>query len=54
MCIDFFYFFILLVQLLHKLSIRAVNGQEKLLRVVENPVSKYLPTNSYKMGRLEK
>ncbi|CAO3597388.1 unnamed protein product [Absidia cylindrospora] len=40
----------LMVQLLHKLSIRAVNGQEKLLRVVENPVSKYLPTNSYKMA----
>ncbi|SAM04613.1 hypothetical protein [Absidia glauca] len=40
----------LMVQLLHKLSIRAVNGQEKLLRVVENPVSKYFPTNSYKMA----
>ncbi|KAI7871817.1 Alpha/beta knot methyltransferase [Spinellus fusiger] len=40
----------LMVQLLHKLSIRAVNGSEKLLRVVENPVSKYLPTNSHKIA----
>ncbi|KAI9018526.1 Alpha/beta knot methyltransferase [Phycomyces nitens] len=40
----------LMVQLLHKLSIRAVNGNEKLLRVVENPVTKYLPTNSYKIA----
>lgn len=41
----------LMVQLLHKLSIRAVNGNEKLLRVIENPVEKYLPTNSYKIGK---
>ncbi|CAO3634496.1 unnamed protein product [Cunninghamella echinulata] len=40
----------LMVQLLHKLSIRAVNGQEKLLRVVENPVTKYLPTNCHKIA----
>ncbi|CAO3630858.1 unnamed protein product [Cunninghamella blakesleeana] len=39
-----------IVQLLHKLSIRAVNGQEKLLRVVENPVTKYLPTNCHKIA----
>lgn len=38
------------VQLLHKLSIRAVNGNEKLLRVIENPVEKYLPVNSYKIA----
>lgn len=40
----------LMVQLLHKLSIRAVNGNEKLLRIIENPVEKYLPTNSHKIG----
>ncbi|KAI7904490.1 Alpha/beta knot methyltransferase [Cokeromyces recurvatus] len=40
----------LMVQLLHKLSIRAVNGNEKLLRIIENPVEKYLPTNSHKIA----
>ncbi|CDH55412.1 nucleolar essential protein 1 [Lichtheimia corymbifera JMRC:FSU:9682] len=40
----------LMVQLLHKLSIRAVNGNEKLLRVIENPVEKYLPMNSHKIA----
>ncbi|ORY97602.1 Alpha/beta knot methyltransferase [Syncephalastrum racemosum] len=40
----------LMVQLLHKLSIRAVNGNEKLLRVIENPIEKYLPTNSHKIA----
>jgi rRNA small subunit pseudouridine methyltransferase Nep1 len=42
----------LMVQLLHKLSIRAVNGNEKLLRVIENPIDKHLPSNSYKMGKI--
>lgn len=41
-----------MVQLLHKLSIRAVNGNEKLLRIIENPVEKYLPSNSYKIGKM--
>lgn len=41
----------LMVQLLHKLSIRAVNGNEKLLRVIENPIEKHLPTNSHKIGK---
>ncbi|CAO3635888.1 unnamed protein product [Mucor hiemalis] len=40
----------LMVQLLHKLSIRAVNGNEKLLRIIENPVDKYLPSNSFKLA----
>ncbi|TPX48712.1 hypothetical protein SeMB42_g01114 [Synchytrium endobioticum] len=39
----------LMVQLLHKLSIRSVNGPEKLLKVVKNPVSAHLPTNAYKI-----
>ncbi|KAK0443080.1 Alpha/beta knot methyltransferase [Desarmillaria tabescens] len=36
----------LMVQLLHKLFIRGVNGPEKLLKVIKNPVrlSQYLPT----------
>ena len=46
------YNYVYIVQLLHKLSIRAVNGNEKLLRVIENPVEKYLPTNCHKIGKL--
>ncbi|OZJ05972.1 Ribosomal RNA small subunit methyltransferase mra1 [Bifiguratus adelaidae] len=40
----------LMVQLLHKLSIRSVNGSEKLLRVIKNPVTDYLPTNCHKIA----
>jgi rRNA small subunit pseudouridine methyltransferase Nep1 len=37
------------VQLLHKLSIRSVNGSDKLLKVIKNPITDHLPTNSYKI-----
>ena len=40
----------LMVQLLHKLSIRASDGPEKLLKVVKNPISKHLPAGSVKIG----
>ncbi|KAF9160273.1 Ribosomal RNA small subunit methyltransferase mra1 [Actinomortierella ambigua] len=40
----------LMVQLLHKLSIRSVNGSEKLLRVIKNPVTDYLPTKCIKLA----
>ncbi|KAF9651145.1 Nep1-domain-containing protein [Thelephora ganbajun] len=40
----------LMVQLLHKLSIRGVNGPEKLLKVIKNPVVDYLPANTYKIA----
>lgn len=33
----------LMVQLLQKLSIRATNGPDKLLKVVKGPVTKYFP-----------
>ncbi len=33
----------LMVQLLHKLSIRSVNSQEKLLKVIKNPITSHLP-----------
>ncbi|KAI0250567.1 Alpha/beta knot methyltransferase [Lactifluus subvellereus] len=36
----------LMVQLLHKLSIRGVNGPEKLLK---NPITDHLPVNTYKI-----
>ena len=39
------------VQLLQKLSIRATNGPEKLLRVVKQPVTKHLPVGARKIGR---
>ncbi|KAH9483129.1 18S rRNA pseudouridine methyltransferase [Psilocybe cubensis] len=39
----------LMVQLLHKLSIRGVNGPEKLLKVVKNPVTDHLPPNTVKL-----
>ncbi|KAK9466100.1 Alpha/beta knot methyltransferase [Lipomyces arxii] len=34
----------LMVQLLHKLSIRSVNSHEKLLKVIKNPITDHLPT----------
>jgi rRNA small subunit pseudouridine methyltransferase Nep1 len=37
------------VQLLHKLSIRGVNGPEKLLKVIKNPVTDHLPPNTHKL-----
>jgi len=40
----------LMVQLLQKLSIRGVNGPEKLLKVIKNPVTDYLPVNAYKIA----
>ena len=42
----------LMVQLLHKLSIRAVNGNKKLLKVVKNPVTQYLPIGAVRIGKL--
>lgn len=39
----------LMVQLLQNLSIRSVNSQEKLLRVIENPITKHLPPNCRKV-----
>ena len=35
-----------MVQLLHKLSIRAANGPHKLLKVIKNPVTDHLPPNA--------
>ncbi|KAI0337505.1 Nep1-domain-containing protein [Trametopsis cervina] len=39
----------LMVQLLHKLSIRGQNGPEKLLKVIKNPVTDHLPANTIKL-----
>jgi len=40
----------LMVQLLHKLSIRATNGSEKLLKVIKNPVTEHFPVGCKKIG----
>lgn len=40
----------LMVQLLHKLSIRAVGSNTKLLNVIKNPVTDHLPTRCQKVG----
>ncbi|QRV87470.1 ribosomal RNA small subunit methyltransferase mra1 [Ceratobasidium sp. AG-Ba] len=39
----------LMVQLLHRLSIRGVNGSEKLLKVIKNPVTDHFPSNTHKI-----
>ncbi|MCJ1375850.1 18S rRNA pseudouridine methyltransferase [Loxospora ochrophaea] len=39
----------LMVQLLHRLSIRSTNSQEKLLKVIRNPVTDHLPPNCRKV-----
>lgn len=40
----------MIVQLLHKLSIRATTGGEKLLKVVKNPVTQYFPPGCIKIA----
>lgn len=40
----------LMVQLLHKLSIRAVGSQEKLLNVIRNPITDHLPIKCQRIG----
>lgn len=39
----------LMVQLLHRLYIRGVNGPEKLLKVIKNPITDHLPPNTIKL-----
>ncbi|EEH23475.1 ribosomal RNA small subunit methyltransferase NEP1 [Paracoccidioides brasiliensis Pb03] len=39
----------LMVQLLHRLSIRSTNSQEKLLKVIRNPITDHLPPNCRKV-----
>jgi rRNA small subunit pseudouridine methyltransferase Nep1 len=38
-----------MVQLLHRLTIRSINSQEKLLRVIQNPITDHLPPNCRKI-----
>ncbi len=44
----------LMVQLLHKLSIRAADGPMQLLKVVKNPVSQYFPVGCPRIGTSHK
>ena len=39
----------LMVQLLHRLSIRSTTSQEKLLKVIKNPITDHLPHNCRKV-----
>lgn len=39
----------LMVQLLDKLSIRSVNSEDKLLKVIKNPITEHLPHNCRKI-----
>ncbi|KAM0256976.1 hypothetical protein ACHAQJ_004677 [Trichoderma viride] len=39
----------LMVQLLHRLSIRSTTSNEKLLRVIQNPITDHLPSNCRKV-----
>jgi rRNA small subunit pseudouridine methyltransferase Nep1 len=38
-----------MVQLLHNLSIRSTTSQEKLLKVIKNPITDHLPPNCRKV-----
>ena len=40
----------LIAQLLQKLSIRATNGPDKLLRVIKGPVGRHLPAGAHRIG----
>uniref|UniRef100_A0A2K5DRI2 18S rRNA (pseudouridine(1248)-N1)-methyltransferase n=1 Tax=Aotus nancymaae TaxID=37293 RepID=A0A2K5DRI2_AOTNA len=40
----------LMVQLLHKLSVRATDSPQKLLKVIKNPVSDHLPVGCMEVG----
>ncbi|XP_060092846.1 ribosomal RNA small subunit methyltransferase NEP1 [Heteronotia binoei] len=40
----------LMVQLLHKFSVRAADGPQKLLKVIKNPVTDHLPVGCMKIG----
>lgn len=37
------------MQLLHRLSIRSTTSQEKLLKVIQNPITQHLPPNCRKV-----
>jgi rRNA small subunit pseudouridine methyltransferase Nep1 len=39
----------LMVQLLHRLSIRSTNSNDKLLRVIQNPITDHLPPKCRKV-----
>jgi rRNA small subunit pseudouridine methyltransferase Nep1 len=39
-----------MVQLLHKLSVRSANANQKLLSVIRNPITDHLPTKCRKIG----
>ena len=44
----------LMVQLLHKFSIRATNGPHKLLKIIKNPIESHLPVGCKIVGMSSK
>lgn len=40
----------LMVQLLHKLSIKALGSQERLLNIIRNPITDHLPTKCHRIA----
>ncbi len=40
----------LMVQLLHKLQIRAAESSQRLMKVIKNPITQHLPSGSIKIG----
>lgn len=46
----YLFLFAILVQLLHKLSVRAADGPQKLLRMIKNPVTNHLPPGCPRIG----
>lgn len=40
----------LMAQLLQKLSIRATNGPDKLLKIIKGPVGRHLPVGAHRIG----
>lgn len=45
----YYFFFIVLVQLLHRFAVRASNGNMKLLKVIKNPITDHLPVGIKKI-----
>lgn len=42
----------LMVQLLHRLKIRSADGRDMLLKVIKNPISRYIPAGARVVGKI--
>lgn len=48
--LTFLFYFYVLVQLLHKFSVRAAETSAKLMKVIKNPITDHLPAGCRKMA----